>query len=518
MVKKLLALFLVVLMSIESFGAVVSDNDGSAFITKAEFDSLKNSFQSQIDQYNTSIDNKIDSAIVSYLAGIKTEKQETKRLVFADWEKVTMFNSALENTWAPPNINLNIGQTSYIGAVGGWTTIYWVVGKLSYERGANIKGKRLLVDAGQENAAKDYATWIGRSLNLIDSIKLARNGFTTQSLTHIAYGGSMGIPANNKFYMVNATEVNEGYFQDLGGATTSIWNPKYYWDHGLGGGASSGIGNKEIESYISQSNAFTIDLDSVDGKSLEYEHILNWDNYTWSQVTDKDWTKSLRKMDGSSYTCQWMLEETVKDGSWCGQTTSVTSQGWRTTTTMSFGMLDDLAISGYYSGAYGNSDIEPFVGVGLVNKIYDSEHIYQSDTKFKSTVGSRTVEANQVNLYNGLPLLAAAKNEKITIDLEFDNGYRDGVSETDMEVDVFLAMEPFDVEGDVFDESKRIRCEGYPTTDDYFTTDERKIKLKWEMPSDGIVYIKWRPNDMTGSWQVDLNLEKNPNYIVEKDV
>ena len=38
------------------------------------------------------------------------------------------------------------------------------------------------------------------------------------------------------------------------------------------------------------------------------------------------------------------------------------------------------------------------------------------------------------------------------------------------------------------------------------------------MPSDGIVYIKWRPNDMTGSWQVDLNLEKNPNYIVEKDV
>ena len=58
-------------MSIESFGAVVSDNDGSAFITKAEFDSLKNNFQSQIDQYNTSIDSKIDGAIASYLAGIR---------------------------------------------------------------------------------------------------------------------------------------------------------------------------------------------------------------------------------------------------------------------------------------------------------------------------------------------------------------------------------------------------------------------------------------------------------------
>ena len=61
-------------MSIESFGAVVSDNDGSAFITKAEFDSLKNNFQSQIDQYNTSIDSKIDGAIASYLAGIAMEK------------------------------------------------------------------------------------------------------------------------------------------------------------------------------------------------------------------------------------------------------------------------------------------------------------------------------------------------------------------------------------------------------------------------------------------------------------
>ena len=70
-VKRLFALFLVVLMSIENFGAVVSDNDGSAFITKAEFDSLKNNFQSQIDQYNTSIDSKIDGAIASYLAGVR---------------------------------------------------------------------------------------------------------------------------------------------------------------------------------------------------------------------------------------------------------------------------------------------------------------------------------------------------------------------------------------------------------------------------------------------------------------
>ena len=74
MLKKLACLFLVVLMSIDGFAAVVSDNDGSAFITKAEFDSLKNDFQSQLNGYNTSIDTKIDSAIASYLAGVKVAK------------------------------------------------------------------------------------------------------------------------------------------------------------------------------------------------------------------------------------------------------------------------------------------------------------------------------------------------------------------------------------------------------------------------------------------------------------
>ena len=73
--KKALCLIFAFLLSINSFAAVVSDNDGSAFITKAEFDSLKNDFQSQIDSYNANIDNKVDNAIASYLAGISVNKQ-----------------------------------------------------------------------------------------------------------------------------------------------------------------------------------------------------------------------------------------------------------------------------------------------------------------------------------------------------------------------------------------------------------------------------------------------------------
>ena len=73
--KKALCLIFAFLLSIESFAAAVSDNDGSAFITKAEFDSLKNDFQSKLDAYNTNIDSKIDNAIASYLSGLKVETE-----------------------------------------------------------------------------------------------------------------------------------------------------------------------------------------------------------------------------------------------------------------------------------------------------------------------------------------------------------------------------------------------------------------------------------------------------------
>ena len=73
-VKKITALFLVLLLSIDSFAAIISENDGSAFVTKAEFEAMKSNFNNQIDNYNTSIDSKIDGAIASYLSGINVAK------------------------------------------------------------------------------------------------------------------------------------------------------------------------------------------------------------------------------------------------------------------------------------------------------------------------------------------------------------------------------------------------------------------------------------------------------------
>ena len=48
--KKIVALFFVVLMSIENFAAVVGDSDGAAFVTKGDFESLKEEFDKKIDE------------------------------------------------------------------------------------------------------------------------------------------------------------------------------------------------------------------------------------------------------------------------------------------------------------------------------------------------------------------------------------------------------------------------------------------------------------------------------------
>ena len=75
--KKSLCITLIFLLSIQCFASIVSDNDGSAFVTKAEFESLKDNFSDQIVNYNDSIDKKIDGAIASYLSGIKIDKIPT---------------------------------------------------------------------------------------------------------------------------------------------------------------------------------------------------------------------------------------------------------------------------------------------------------------------------------------------------------------------------------------------------------------------------------------------------------
>ena len=157
LIKRVAALFLVLLFSIESFAAIVSDNDGSAFITKAEFDSLKNDFQTQIDNYNTSIDSKIDGAIAAYLAGIKVSTTKIDRAYFAKNAGATNNITCRLYNFGPFQRcyhNLNISLTyacTYTRAINNDGKAPWGIwsknftGNLSKDM-STFTGKRLLVN------------------------------------------------------------------------------------------------------------------------------------------------------------------------------------------------------------------------------------------------------------------------------------------------------------------------------------------------------------------------------------
>ena len=144
LIRRLIALFLVLFFSMNSFAAAVSDNDGSAFITKAEFDSLKNDFQSQIDQYNSAIDNKIDNAIASYLAGITVTTAPDElwsRVVTLNGGPVWFLNTLPGVGVDTININKKITLRRQLAALGEWNWTeswkYWNSTPWQHKYGAN---------------------------------------------------------------------------------------------------------------------------------------------------------------------------------------------------------------------------------------------------------------------------------------------------------------------------------------------------------------------------------------------
>ena len=71
-IKFILCILLILSINFTSF-ATVGANDGSAFVTKSEFDALVNTFNEQMDDYEESLVTKIDGAIANYLAGLSSE-------------------------------------------------------------------------------------------------------------------------------------------------------------------------------------------------------------------------------------------------------------------------------------------------------------------------------------------------------------------------------------------------------------------------------------------------------------
>lgn len=182
MYKRIILVLLIIICTMNNriFAAVVSDNDGSAFITKAEYDSLKNSFQAQLNSYNSSIDAKIDEAIASYLAGVDMkpsgefdpcdienynniqwrDKLIIKNVTMRRWTNATTYTDISGKNWeadydtilmagtnaAMSSINVKIPAIWSIFQPNGYGGVEWLIkGELSKQA---LDGKNYWVACG----------------------------------------------------------------------------------------------------------------------------------------------------------------------------------------------------------------------------------------------------------------------------------------------------------------------------------------------------------------------------------
>ena len=121
--KRALCLVFAFLLSINGFAAIVSDNDGSAFVTKAEFESMKENFASQVANYEYSIDSKIEGAIANYLAGIKLTKKEYLDIIQPGvWECINNQYDSSDYTWRYKYGSPMISMQNHAGGGYYWNT------------------------------------------------------------------------------------------------------------------------------------------------------------------------------------------------------------------------------------------------------------------------------------------------------------------------------------------------------------------------------------------------------------
>ncbi len=203
---KLICVMVAITINFSSMAAVVSDNDGSAFITKAEFDSLKNNFQSQLDSYNTMIDNKIDTAIANYIAGAtaRSTTEYTQNMgVFKTPLKIYMnlndkSDSAIRSDWRP-NQNWRVG----IGYASGYVTNLINVYTNSYQPKQwynmynNNDGLGYILDGGYKNV--------------------------NTNINYFVWGLS-----DTMLGWYNTAKANHSYFVAANASLSSSWNPQKY--------------------------------------------------------------------------------------------------------------------------------------------------------------------------------------------------------------------------------------------------------------------------------------------------
>lgn len=515
--KRIIVLLITLLFGIECFAAVVSDNDGAAFITKAEFDSLKNSFQSQINAFNSGIDAKIESSIASYLANVKIEKKESYKIIPGDLTSdvyVNFMNKYIKPEFRLPGLNYDLVTHIWYDVVQGDERYYVIFGnyRVQYNKdwGTNETNRKPLVKlkSGSEGGASNVYYWDGIANRYNETI----TSTNTKYLHYPTWVGSI----DNAGYTHYLALVNPFSFSQYTGSNiinvnmltnTSV---KYTNSHG---------DNHTVSSWDSQKSIFqlAISLDEYDGAKKDHILISQFDGSTLWDCYNEEFVNYFKTSSFQSLTAK-NLFDTVKSNTYKSE----------------YGMF--FAANRQHTDQYWveknmtwqTSDSETYIPSSGYIGALTASNLYLFKNKIKKTFRDSEWEIDPLTLEKGVPILAAKKDDKIEWDIKFDHVYcfnttpnTSGTNYNDNqnEVDLYFSYVPFTngvtTGSAALDNGNLVKFKEGDVEKNFFTTTNRKGKIEFKMKKDSIVYMKAVPhwnssasyNGLSDWWDLYLNID-----------
>lgn len=505
-----LAIFLVAPES--SYSALVSDNDGAAFVTPAEFDSLRNQFSQQINTMLSDIDSKIDNSINQYLTGIKIAKTTTLSLPLQSWDTVTGLNYDLGNTWQPLDFNLTYNWYQNAHITSSWRQVHWGFAQIDRTRDATTYQPVNLCDAGSESATNpDYVVWEGHAADYRDKV-VGAIAVNTYAIDHAdSWDGKNGIWVNGsnsvQFSLCNWAKLNTGYYSTFINNANSIWGVRWYI---YAAAATTYSWYATVTNYLSRTFSTSIELrENADDEKVTHEHIMHYKKLSNLYLCDKDWKGHLTANP----------VKTRNDLSYDTQSSLWAASERHYVDSLQTKITTPRTMTAYYRGDYGvNNDTAKIPTIGLVGKTYSSSTIRQMTATWSQVIDGNTYKTENIPvLSDGLAVFAGKRGDKIEWEPVFKNTKAGSslttITSQNYELEVMLSAAPF---GDEFSSSNIITwVDDDGNTKNTATTVDKKCKIKFTMPRTGVVYCKWRPASTSirsSLWSADIDLTNCGTY------
>lgn len=195
-IYKLMVFLIIIALNINTYAAIGA-NDGSAFVTKAEFDAVVNTFNEQMDTYENGIASKIDGAIANYLASLSNETTSTHTIGYFKTIPSNIESVKMQSYDAFPYVG-GKPDVQFAGTfVSMPTGVYMIAayGYMNYTGAEN--GARRFVTEDKTGGTSTYK-WNGYSTNYEEKFSITcsydgkwdNTGYSTP-LYHYVYGTSL---------------------------------------------------------------------------------------------------------------------------------------------------------------------------------------------------------------------------------------------------------------------------------------------------------------------------------------